>query len=140
MRVRPLKETDLEAVRRLRNADRAAFFDSREISPEDQRRWFAELPASVSFYVLEEEGEVIGAVSLTDQGPDGIEVGNVLLDRCYRGRGLMTAAIRDLCAGPARYFARILPGNTASQSLFGRVGFTESYRTYHYGGNSQGGS
>ena len=67
MRLRRLAATDLERVRQLRNASRNAFFDSREISAEEQQAWFARLSEKpVEFYVIEDDGQVVGTVSVTD--------------------------------------------------------------------------
>jgi len=130
MNLRKLEERDLEAVRRLRNSNRSAFFDQREITAEQQRRWFAGLPAKpVKFYVLEVGQQVIGTVSLTSCD-EGIEVGNITLDDNYRGHGHMTSAIGQLMKEKGRYFAKILAENTASQRLFARSGFAETYRTF----------
>ena len=88
MHLRPLAESDLETIRLLRNRYREAFFDDREISADAQRRWFDALPQKpVEFYVIEDEGRVVGTVSVTTT-TDGKEVGNLLLDASCRGRGL----------------------------------------------------
>ena len=105
MTLRPLSAEDLETVRRLRNDNRDHYFDSREITPEQQARWFAALAGKpVRFYVIEEGGAVVGTISVTDT-PDGREIGNLVLDAAYRGRGLMTAAVTQLISDGADYFA-----------------------------------
>src|SRR5687767_5255463 len=109
MRLRRLATSDLERVRQLRNASRDAFFDSREISAEEQQAWFARLSEKpVEFYVIEDEGRVIGTVSVTDT-TNGREIGNLVLDEAFRGRGLMRQAIEQLTAAPGAYYAEIKP-------------------------------
>ena len=126
MTLRPLAAGDLEAVRRLRNQDREAFFDTAEISAEQQARWFANLTGrAVRFLVMEEDGEVIGTISVTDTDR-GSEIGNLALDHRYRGRGLMTEAVRQLTEAPGDYFAEVKPDNHPSLAVFERAGFTRS--------------
>src|SRR5688572_8518422 len=123
MRLRPIDAPDLEAVRCLRNADRDAFFDNREISAEQQQRWFDGLAGRpVRFLVLEEDGAVVGTISVTDRG-DSRELGNLVLDPLHRGRGLMRQAIRALTAEPGRYFAEVKFHNERSLNAFQQTGF-----------------
>lgn len=124
MRLRPLAEQDLETIRALRNRDRHCFFDSREITSAAHRRWFQSLPAApVEFFVIEDEGRVVGTISVTTSA-DGKEIGNLLLDHLSRGRGLMLRAVTQLTASPARYFARVKSGNSASERVFRAAGFS----------------
>lgn len=123
MKLRRLVADDLEVVRKLRNDNRAAFFDDATISAEAQQRWFARLnERPVAFYVIEVDGAVVGTISITDTS-EGREIGNLVLDRNHRGRGLMTEAIRELTREPGRYFAMIKPGNQPSLAAFDRAGF-----------------
>lgn len=126
MRLRPIGEADLEVVRRLRNSNRKWFFDTREVTVETQRRWFKALDTRpVDFYVLEVEGTVVGTASVTTSG-NGLEIGNLILDPAWRGRGLMRHAVAELTAAPGCYLARVKPGNTASERVFLANGFTAS--------------
>ncbi len=126
MELRPVVDADLETIRRLRNLDRHLFFDDREITPEGQRRWFAALPRKpVDFFVIEEGGEVVGTISVTTSA-DGKEIGNLLLDRAWRGRGLMRQAVAQLTGEPGRYVAYVKAGNTPSARVFRASRFTET--------------
>ena len=126
MTLRPLAAADLEAIRRLRNQHRESFFDTAEISAEQQARWFANQQGRAArFYVIEEDGNVIGTISVTDTDR-GREIGNLVLDDRYRGRGLMTQAVRELTEPPGDYFAEVKPGNHQSLAVFERAGFTQS--------------
>lgn len=124
MRLRPIEERDLERVRELRNRDRHRFFTTHEISVGDHRRWFESLASMQStFYVIELDEVVVGTISVTER-PDGREIGNLVLDEAYRGRGLMTAAVLELCSAPGRFFALVKPDNVDSLRVFERSGFT----------------
>jgi RimJ/RimL family protein N-acetyltransferase len=125
MHLRLLARADLEAVRLLRNNCREAFFDSREIDAGQQVAWFERLDrASVSFFVIEEDGVVVGTVSVTDR-PDAREVGNLTLHPSCRGRGLMRQAVVQLTALPGCYVAEIRPDNARSLRVFRAAGFVE---------------
>ena len=125
VRLRRVAEADLEIIRHLRNASRDAFFDSREITAEAQRRWFANLRAApVDFFVIEDGGRVVGTISVTTTGA-GKEIGNLLLESECRGRGLMRRAVTQVTAAPARYFARVKSGNAPSERVFRANGFSE---------------
>lgn len=124
VRLRPLIANDLETVRQLRNANRHAFFDDREISVEDQRRWFERLSGRpVRFMVIELDRRVIGTISVVDTAA-GREIGNLILDPQYRGRGIMRQAVEQLTVEPGRYIAEIKADNEPSQRVFAAAGFT----------------
>jgi RimJ/RimL family protein N-acetyltransferase len=124
MRLRPLTRADLEIVRLLRNQNRDAFFDAREIAADRQIAWFETLPPTSAFFVIEEDHRVVGTISVKEQ-PDGREVGNLLLDPAYRGRGLMRQAVEQVTARPARYFTEVKPDNRPSLNVFRAAGFSE---------------
>ena len=124
MHLRPIGLADLETVRQLRNANRSFFFYDAEISPEQHAAWFAALPDKpVDFFVIEEDGAVVGTISAT-RSAAGIEIGNLVLATGARGRGLMRRAVLQLTAAPGRYFAEIKPGNQPSLAVFEAAGFT----------------
>lgn len=124
VRLRFLTADDLETVRQLRNANRHSFFDDREISAEDQRRWFERLPERpVRFMVIELDQRVIGTISVAETSV-GKEIGNLILDPQYRGRGIMRRAVEQLTVEPGRYVAEIKVDNQPSQRVFAAAGFT----------------
>jgi RimJ/RimL family protein N-acetyltransferase len=124
VRLREIAEADLDIVRALRNESREWFFDNRVISREGLRHWFKTIAnRPIDFFVLDEGGRAIGTISVATSA-DGKEIGNLLLDPAWRGRGLMHAAVAQLTTEPGRYFARVKPGNTASERVFLRCGFT----------------
>lgn len=123
MRLRPIEEGDLDAVRALRNQNRQQFFDDQEVTAPQQAAWFESLQGKpIRFYVIEDGGVVVGTISATDD-EDGIEIGNLILDERVRGRGLMAEAVGELCRSPGKYFARVKPDNDASARVFERAGF-----------------
>lgn len=125
MRLRLIEERDLDRVRELRNRNRRWFFDAGEIDSEQQRAWFAALARKpVAFYVIEEDDHVAGTISITESD-EGREVGNLILDERYRGRGLMREAVRQLTSEPGRYVAEVMPENEASLAVFREAGFVE---------------
>jgi RimJ/RimL family protein N-acetyltransferase len=131
MRLRRLTVNDLERVRQLRNASREAFFDSREISADEQRAWFDRLiDKPVEFYVIEEDGLVVGTISVTDT-PKGREIGNLVLDDAFRGRGLMRQAVEQLSAAPGVYYAEIKADNDRSRAVFRDTGFVDTMVIVH---------
>jgi RimJ/RimL family protein N-acetyltransferase len=124
VQLRPIEERDLDAVRRLRNANRQWFFYDREVTPEQHRAWFDGLgDGPMRFYVMEEDGEVVGTVSVKDT-PDGTEFGNLIVDDRYRGHGLALQTLEELTSEPGIYFSNILPENAASIGALQRVGFS----------------
>lgn len=127
MELRPLEERDLEAVRELRNDNRRWFFHDAEISSEQHRHWYAALAdAPVRFYVIVEDDEVVGTISATDT-PEGVEIGNLVVRRTHRGRGLMRRAIDEVTSAPGRYYARVKSDNADSLRVFERGGFETAY-------------
>lgn len=124
MRLRLLAEADLDTARRLRNANRQFFFSDAAITAAEQADWFKTLPSRpIRFYVIEDNGVVVGTISATTRA-DGIEIGNLVLDPAARGKGLMRDAVRQLTSAAGHYFAKVKPGNTASLNVFAETGFS----------------
>jgi RimJ/RimL family protein N-acetyltransferase len=124
MQLRPLASGDLDTIRRLRNANREWFFDNREVSAAQQATWFENLGGrGAAFYVIEDQGEVVGTISLTTRD-GGIEIGNLILDEAARGRGLMRRAVADLTTTPGDYFADVKIANERSANVFRAAGFS----------------
>ncbi len=123
VRLRQIVEADLDIVSALRNESREWFFDNRVVSREGLRHWLRTIAnRPIDFFVLDEGGRAIGTISVTTSA-DGQEIGHLLLDPAWRGRGLMHAAVAQLTTEPGRYFARVKPGNTASERVFLHSGF-----------------
>ena len=65
---------------------------------------------------------MVGTISVTARS-DGDEVGNLLFDERYRGRGLMRAALEQVTVDNGRYYALVRPDNEASLRVFSAAGF-----------------
>jgi RimJ/RimL family protein N-acetyltransferase len=128
VQLRLIEERDLEAVRALRNSNRRWFFDDREVTPAQHRRWFEALAGGPTrFYVMEEDGEVVGTISLKALA-DGTELGHVIVSAGRRGRGLARLAIERLTASPGTYLVDVRAGNQAAIALYERTGFSRERR------------
>ena len=128
MRLRLIEERDLDAVRRLRNENRDSFFFNREVSEEQHRRWFENLLASpMQFYVMEEDGDVVGTISVIPGLPAGNEIGNLIVGEAHRGRGFALQALTGLTTEPGTYFSNVLPENDGSLTVLARVGFAPEH-------------
>jgi RimJ/RimL family protein N-acetyltransferase len=123
MRLRPIEERDLETVRLLRNRAREWFFDTEAITAAAHRAWFESLgERAVVFYVIELDERVVGTISVTSYDGER-EIGNVLMEDAYQGRGIMSRALAEILNEPGRYYARVKPNNSASLRLFEEAGF-----------------
>lgn len=121
MNLRKITAEDLDRTRQLRNENREWFFYSDYITEEQHKKWFSELKGC-SFYVIEEDGEVIGTIGVTDAG----EVGNLTMSNEHRGKGYMKKAIQELTKDGRDYYAKILPHNENSLRVFAKAGFVET--------------
>jgi RimJ/RimL family protein N-acetyltransferase len=127
MRVRPIEERDLESVRLLRNRAREWFFDTEAITAAAHRAWFESLgERAVAFYVIEIDERVVGTISVTSYNGER-EIGNVLLEDAYQGRGIMSRALAEIMSEPGHYYARVKPNNCASLRLFEEARFERRY-------------
>lgn len=128
MKICKLKECHIEPLRKLRNENREWFFNNQIVTAEQQKVWYDYIIVNkkTKFYIIEDKDRVIGALSLT-KTKEGIEVGNIILDEDYRGKGIMTKAIGKLVKNKKhKFYARILLDNLSSQNLFSRCGFKKT--------------
>ncbi|TXS51093.1 GNAT family N-acetyltransferase [Streptomyces sp. t39] len=81
------------------------------------------------FHVLVEDGRVVGRVNLVDVADGGAELGYRIAEEAA-GRGLATAAVREVCARAADVYgltelrAATTEDNRASLTVLTRTGFT----------------
>lgn len=132
MKIRLIEEKDLPVCRKLRNDNRHWFYDCGPVSEERHRAWYNHVKDKHEFYVIEEDGKVIGTISSKKVGLSAYEIGNLTLDEEYRGRGLMTEAVKLMMNTYFDYYATTLPENVKSQAVFLRAGF------YNVGTNEDG--
>lgn len=125
MRLSRITEADLEFTLALRNQNRCWFFNSDEVTREQHYQWYLSLAKrpDVDFRVIFIGDKRIGTVSTTRRD-QRFEIGNMIIDRDHRGKGYAATAIKMQLAPGRTYFARVLPHNIDSQSLFKRLGFT----------------
>jgi [ribosomal protein S5]-alanine N-acetyltransferase len=133
----PLRADHADAVLAFERDNRAWFAESVSDRGEEFFTHFAEVHAARlaepraglgAYYLLVEDGAVLGRVNLTLDG-DVATLG-YRLARAATGRGLATTAVVELCAvaaqrhGTARVVAATSTENVASQRVLARAGFT----------------
>ncbi|MEU4683767.1 GNAT family N-acetyltransferase [Streptomyces xinghaiensis] len=108
-----------------------AHFDARH------RALLEEQAAGVCFFhvLVDDDGEVLGRVNLVDAATDGsAELGYRIAERAT-GRGLATAAVREVCAlaateyGLTTLHAATTLDNAGSRAVLARTGFTATCET-----------
>ena len=132
VRLDAIRDGDLEFLRQLRNQERRWFFDQTEITPEAQQAWHGQLGRDPDnhWYMVRIGEQRAGCFSIKVGADKRAEVRCILLADEFRGRGVMTRAIRaamEQLGGDLRYFAEVLPDNAASLSLFSRLGFAPRF-------------
>ncbi|WP_059007667.1 GNAT family N-acetyltransferase [Streptomyces specialis] len=108
-----------------RGDDYFADFDARHAA------LLAEQAAGVCFFhlLLNDDGAVLGRVNLIDVADGAAELGFRVAEKAA-GRGLATAAVREVCAlaatayGLTALHARATLDNAASRTVLARTGFT----------------
>lgn len=133
----PLAESDLEALRRLRNQNATWFLNSAEISEEQQRAWYQrylQKKNDVMFRVgtRERREQFIGAVALydIDRETGQAEFGRLMIDREAAGRsGLGYDATMCACEfgfarlGLQRIYLDVYADNIAAVKTYEKAGF-----------------
>ncbi|MFF4324861.1 GNAT family N-acetyltransferase [Streptomyces sp. NPDC001568] len=100
---------------------------------ERHRELMAEQEAGLHFFhvLVDDEGQVLGRVNLIDVADGSAELGYRIAERAA-GRGLATAAVREVCAlAGAEYGLTMLRAvttldNPASRTVLSRTGFTSA--------------
>lgn len=103
---------------------------------EVHRDRLAEQEAGVCYFhlLIGAAGEVLGRINLVDVADGGADLGYRIAERAA-GRGLATAAVREVCGLAAgRYGLTVLRaatrlGNAASRAVLARTGFTVTGET-----------
>lgn len=90
MDIRIITKEDLAFVAWLRNANRKYFFNSEEVTKEQQKEWFQNIKqkGSLSFFIIWLGEQRIGTISC-ERKKAGVRIGNVILDEKHRGQGLL---------------------------------------------------
>jgi ribosomal protein S18 acetylase RimI-like enzyme len=129
---RPATWDDIELLRVWKNANRDAFFHRVEITPEDQRRWFAGFSqrTDAQMFILELDGVALGCVGFRFVASGSVDLFNLILgDVSTKRRGLMSAFYgtleRELAQrGVSRVQLRVLRTNAPGIAFYERHGFT----------------
>lgn len=130
--LRPLGLDDIEYLRILRNRHRAAFFHNRLLTRRAQHNWFYKTYCtSLDHHLFSINTPIRGVIGfigikwLHGYPLPVYEVGNLLLDDVYQGRGIMARSLTLL----RRHFpdclivAHVRQSNQASLRLFEGAGF-----------------
>lgn len=95
-------------------------------SLENHFKFVASKPYKAWYYIIGEEGEIVGSIYLTEAREIGIGI-----FKKFRRRGYAIDAIKRLMEMyPGRFLANINPANSASIKLFSRIGCTHIQNTY----------
>lgn len=133
VRLREVRDSDLpafHAMLRDPEATRMAAFTAE--NPDDQARfdasWAEILDAADPLRTVLADGEVVGNAAVS--GPEGRREVSYWIDRSHWGRGIATAALRELLAlVPERpLYGRVAADNEASLRVLRKCGFTEDGR------------
>ncbi len=121
VRIRPMVETDLEAVTAI---DRASF--PSPWRPESYRFELVENPHS-HCWVADKSGQIIGAL-VGWLVIDEFQIGTIAVDRAHRRQGighrLLATALKEAKAqGAKTAILEVRQGNLSAQSLYERFGF-----------------
>lgn len=92
--LKPLTTLDLEWVRQLRNKNSQYFFDNKEISVVQQRKWFEnyEHRKNYDFFVITKDEVNVGTISVIDKETYR-DIGNIVIDEPYRKNGIFKQAM-----------------------------------------------
>jgi len=136
IQLRGITEDDLEFARQIRNANRDMFFYSKEITEEDQKRWWKTYLSTprekYTLYIIWLGDKRIGTTSLS-KIPDGYEFGNnIILDE-YRGCGYFREVFQEIMriVGDATLVAYVLHTNSHMKNVYRKFSLFE-YSTPDY--------
>lgn len=136
--LRPLEQQDIEALRILRNKNRRYFHTSKYITPEQQRKWFAQYLTKendIMFVIelLSDPGKFMGAIALynINKKAKTAEFGRVLVDKtAVLGKGIGTEAVIAVCRiafeslGLEKVTAEVLKNNHPASKTYANAGCT----------------
>ena len=136
--LKPLGKEDIEKARLLRNQTRNSFIDAREISQEEQERWFARYlqdPSELMFSVfLARSGQWIGTAALFHLSADRSsgECGRFIIDKTLAPeKGIGREAVEAACAVGfeqlklQRLFLSVYEDNLPAVNCYRKAGFHE---------------
>lgn len=132
--LRLIEEKDIDWLRETRNKYRESFFDSAEISNEQQRMWYRdykELGTDRMYIVELKDSTPIGTIAIynIDIGRRTAKLGRFLLMAEYRGKGYAEEAAKlavDIAMNDIRLFklnVEVYLENMDAIAIYARVGF-----------------
>lgn len=135
--LKPLEFDDIENLRVLRNKESKYFFNSQQISSDDQKKWYERYLAKTDDIMFKVEkatnpGEFIGAIAVYDIDWDEgtAEYGRVMIDKDIApDKGIGTDTIKAICKfcfdvlKLKKVIAVALKSNTRILKVDQRVGF-----------------
>ena len=117
---------------RLRNGSFDSFFSQQKFTKEDVEKWLSKISNQTDcIYVAEEDGKLMGTVSIYNITKTSAEVGRIIVDPNHRkkGLGISLLSYMEEC-GRTRNLenltAHIMVDNTSSQYLFKKAGYVQS--------------
>lgn len=129
--LRKIISSDAKELVRLRNQENTYkwFFSQQKFTEEKTKEWIENLH-SEEVFVLEENNKLLGTVSIYNIENDGAEIGRIIIDEDFRGKGLgkkiLVEAINNMRNFPGdikTLYAYIMNDNIPSQRIFEGCGF-----------------
>jgi GNAT superfamily N-acetyltransferase len=110
----------------LSERERSESISHKSMPPIGKHREFIASNPYLAWYLIEVEGDIVGATYITRQRELGIGV-----LKPHRGHGYGKEALRIIMhKHPGRFLANINPANEKSIKLFGKLGFGLIQHTY----------
>jgi RimJ/RimL family protein N-acetyltransferase len=97
--LKPLRPSDLEYIRKLRNANCEFFFYPQKVTQKQHDEWYKKWLDNPFqfFYLIYYRGAAIGTVSVTASFEKKCwEIGNVIIEKDMRGKGVLENVIEIL--------------------------------------------
>ena len=137
--LRKAEPTDMDLLFQWANDPvvRANSFHSEPIPYENHQKWFRQMMSNptVLQFILMEENCPVGQIRLNLDG-DEAEIGYSIAAE-FRGKGyghlilqLLKESVHDYYPQINRLLAKVKPGNTASNKLFEKEGYSMEYSLY----------
>ena len=140
LNLRHIEEKDIEWLRETRNKYKDNFFDSSEISVENQRAWYKNYRENTGidhmFIVELKDKTPIGTIAIyaVDIASRTAKLGRVLLIEDYRGHGYAEEAVKlavDIAINDMRLFkirVEVFQDNLDALSIYHKAGFKTGSR------------
>lgn len=117
-----LSEHMLETLRLWRNENRFYFINQEIITPNMQKKWFAQYQKNPNdtVYIVYFESKSVGVISVVKIG-DAIKIGRLMLgDKSYKKRGIMGEALEKIITKnkDKKIFLEVLKNNSIAISFY----------------------